>query len=177
MTETVQPVRTGVVANVVIAIVFGLFFAYDVWEAIGNLVGIVSYANALQVGIVGWGWVVLIGAAHGVKAGVHLGINILTEKFSWAAQRWFGLVAWALSLAFVVSVLWLAIQYTRKIYAWGDLTLHLEIPQWIPYLAIPIGMALMTYRLVQVGLAIWRGERVHVGRSEHEAVNSKEIEE
>lgn len=146
--------------NVVLRYVFGTGFTW--------VLELVQYIFA---------WVVLIGAAHGVKAGVHLGINILTEKFSWAAQRWFGLVAWALSLAFVVSVLWLAIQYTRKIYAWGDLTLNLEIPQWIPYLAIPIGMALMTYRLVQVGLAIWRGERVHVGRSEHEAVNSKEIEE
>ena len=27
-------------------------------------------------------WVVLIGAAHGVKAGIHLGIDILVEKFS-----------------------------------------------------------------------------------------------
>lgn len=121
-------------------------------------------------------WVVLIGAAHGVKAGVHLGIDIVTAKFSVATQRWLGLLAWALSLCFTVPVLWLAIRYTQRVYEWGDLTLNLKIPQWIPYLAIPIGLTLMTYRLLQVGLQIWRGERVNVGRAEHEAVNAGDAE-
>lgn len=64
MTEAVDlpSTRPGVVGNVVVAVLFGLFFAYDVWEALGNLVGIVAYASSLQVAIVGWGWVVLIGA-------------------------------------------------------------------------------------------------------------------
>ncbi|MCB1866639.1 MAG: TRAP transporter small permease [Chromatiales bacterium] len=121
-------------------------------------------------------WVVLIGAAHGVKAGVHLGIDVLTIRFSREVQRWLGLVALAISLGFAIPVLWLAIQYTMKVRRWGDLTLNLEIPQWIPYLAIPIGMALMTYRLVQIGVKIWRGERLHVGQSEHDAVRDREPE-
>ena len=32
-------------------------------------------------------WVVLVGAAHGVKAGIHLGIDVLVEKFSVRVQR------------------------------------------------------------------------------------------
>lgn len=122
-------------------------------------------------------WVVLIGSAHGIKAGIHLGIDILTSKFSLATQRWLGLLALALSLAFAVPVLWLSIKYTYKIWQWGDLTLDLQIPQWIPYLAIPFGLSLMTYRLLQVGVEIWRGDRLHVGRSEHDAMKTGEIEE
>ncbi len=49
--------------NALVAVPFALLFAYDVWEAFGNLVGIVSYANSLRVGVVGWGWIVLIGSA------------------------------------------------------------------------------------------------------------------
>lgn len=122
-------------------------------------------------------WVVLIGAAHGIKAGVHLGIDILTRKFTLATQRILGLTALAVCLGFAVPVLVLSIEYTYKIWQWGDLTLDLQIPQWIPYLAIPIGLSLMTYRLIQVGIAIWNGERLHVGRAEHDAVKVDEIEE
>lgn len=60
--ESAQNGRSRLAANLTIAALFGLFIAYDVWEAIGNLVGIVGYANDLRIGIVGWGWLVLVGA-------------------------------------------------------------------------------------------------------------------
>ena len=122
-------------------------------------------------------WVVLIGAAHGVKSGIHLGIDLLTTRFSPAVQRRLALLALAVCLAFAIPVLWLSVKYTYKVWQWGDLTLDLQIPQWIPYLAIPVGMSLMTYRLFQVGIKIWRGELLHVGRSEHGAMKGREIEE
>ena len=122
-------------------------------------------------------WVVLLGAAHGVKAGIHLGIDILTSRFSPAIQRWLALTSLAVCLGFSVPVLWLSIEYTYRIWQWGDLSLDLQIPQWIPYLAIPIGLSFMTYRFLQVGVKIWRGELLHVGRAEHDAVKSGEIEE
>lgn len=121
-------------------------------------------------------WVVLIGSAHGIKAGAHLGIDILTERFSPPVQRWLALLSWAVCMGFVVPVFLLSIQYTWKIRQWGDLTLDLQIPQWIPYLAIPVGMGLMTIRLLQVGWAIWRGERARVGRSEHDLAQGGGVE-
>lgn len=120
-------------------------------------------------------WVVLIGAAHGVKAGIHLGIDILTVKFSLANQRILALLALLVCLSFTVPLLWLSFEYIYKIWQWGDLTLDLQIPQWIPYLALPVGLSLMTYRLVQVGIKIWRGELLHVGRAEHDAITTKEV--
>ncbi|MCW8962899.1 MAG: TRAP transporter small permease subunit, partial [Gammaproteobacteria bacterium] len=56
-------------------------------------------------------WVVLVGAAHGVKAGIHLGIDILTRKFSPAVQRWLALLALTICLLFAVPVLWLSVEY------------------------------------------------------------------
>ena len=122
-------------------------------------------------------WVVLIGAAHGVRAGIHLGIDILTIRFSEPTQRWLGLIALAICLAFSIPVLLLSIEYTYKIWQWGDLTLDLQIPQWIPYLAIPVGMSLMTMHLIGVGIRIWRGDQLHVGRSEHDAVRQDELKQ
>ncbi|GAB3120948.1 hypothetical protein [Glaciibacter psychrotolerans] len=48
--------------SLVIAIVFGIFYVYDMWEAIGNLVGLNNAALSLDTALSGWGWSVLIGA-------------------------------------------------------------------------------------------------------------------
>ncbi|MFK4728264.1 hypothetical protein ROT00_01110 [Agromyces mediolanus] len=45
---------------VVIAAIAGVFYAYDVWEAVGNLVGLNVYADTLGVGLTVSGVVVLI---------------------------------------------------------------------------------------------------------------------
>lgn len=111
-------------------------------------------------------WVVLVGAAHGVKVGIHLGIDILVEKFSPAVQRRISLFSLVLCLIFVGSVFVLSIQYITRIYAWGDLTLDLQIPQWIPYLAIPVGLGLMFYHFIKVGWNIWQGKTLSIHASE-----------
>jgi len=108
-------------------------------------------------------WVVLIGAAYGFQVGAHLGIDILVEKLPPRARRVVALIAVAFSLLFVGLVFHYSIQYTIRIHDWGDLTLDLQIPQWIPYLAIPLGLGLMLLHLAQIGWDIWRGRapRIH----------------
>lgn len=54
--------RTPQWLAIVIAMLFGLFFAYDAWEALGNLIGMLSLAGNLGVTLTALGWVVLIGA-------------------------------------------------------------------------------------------------------------------
>ncbi|MDM8565439.1 TRAP transporter small permease [Candidatus Halobeggiatoa sp. HSG11] len=115
-------------------------------------------------------WVVLVGSAYGFREGIHLGVDILVLKFSPIVRRWIGLSSLALCLVFVVTVFILSLQYITKIYQWGDLTLDLQIPQWIPYLAIPIGLFLMTIHLLQVGWLIWQGKQDFVGQSERTGV-------
>lgn len=54
--------RTPFWLEIALAIAFGLFFAYDAWEAVGNLVGVADLAGTLETSISGLGWVVLIAA-------------------------------------------------------------------------------------------------------------------
>ena len=111
-------------------------------------------------------WVVLVGAAHGFHVGAHLGIDILVEKLPARAQRIVTLVAVALTLLFVGLVFYYSLQYTRRIYEWGDLTLDLQIPQWIPYLAIPVGLGLMFLHLLQIAWDIWHGKAARIHANE-----------
>lgn len=48
--------------TVVVAALFGLFYAYDIWEAVGNLVGISAAASSLDTTLSGLGWTVLVSA-------------------------------------------------------------------------------------------------------------------
>ncbi|WP_104084291.1 bacitracin resistance protein [Cryobacterium sp. Y11] len=60
-----------------IAVVFGLFYAYDVWEAIGNLVGLNLQAQSLDTQLSGFGWTVLI-------------IGVLLPVLVYALAYWIG---------------------------------------------------------------------------------------
>jgi len=55
-----SPRRTPHWLALTLAIVFGLFYAYDVWEAIGNIVGVSLAAQSLDTTLSGFGWVVLL---------------------------------------------------------------------------------------------------------------------
>jgi C4-dicarboxylate transporter, DctQ subunit len=104
-------------------------------------------------------WVVLIGSAHGVKMGTHLGIDILIEKLPVKLRKAVVLFAVCLCLVFVAIVDYQSIVYIIKIYQWGDITEDLQIPQWIPYLSIPVGLTLMFYHFLNITLKIWRNEQ------------------
>ncbi len=120
-------------------------------------------------------WVVLVGAAYGVREGAHLGIDIAVEKLPPKGQRIASIGAAALSLLFVGWVWWLSVGYTMKIKKWGDLTIDLQIPQWIPYLAIPFGLGLMFLHLTVVTWKIATGEKARVAASEADAHRIEEV--
>jgi uncharacterized membrane protein len=48
-----------ILVNVSLFAVFGLFFAYDVWEGIGNFLGVENQAVQLGLGITTLGWVIM----------------------------------------------------------------------------------------------------------------------
>ena len=62
--DTAAPARpaTPLWLAVSIAVLFGVFYAYDVWEAVGNLVGLNIQAAALGVPLAGWGVALLVAA-------------------------------------------------------------------------------------------------------------------
>lgn len=111
-------------------------------------------------------WVVLVGAAYGVKEGIHLGIDILVIKLAPPLRKATVLFAVLLSIIFVAIVDYYSIIYIIKIYGWGDRTQDLHIPQWIPYLAIPTGLSLMLYHFLLVAWELFTNRRQTIHTSE-----------
>jgi len=54
-----QHTLARILANIALFAVFGLLFAYDVWEGIGNFLGVENQAVQLGLGITTLGWVIM----------------------------------------------------------------------------------------------------------------------
>ena len=134
-------------------------------------------------------WVVLVGAANGVHSGTHLGIDILVRRLPKPWAKGVTLAGAAVCLAFTITVLVLSIEYIYALYGWGDETEDLfipegwfgleedySIPQWIPYLALPVGLSLMTLRFGQLAWALVTGRSSSLAMAEHEHYQ-REVEE
>ncbi len=109
-------------------------------------------------------WIVMIGASYGFKHGVHLGVDLLMKKLPPAGRKAMSLVAVGISLVFTVGMLYLSVFYVLGSYKMELITVDLEIPQWIPHLALPFGFGLISIRLAQVGWLIWQDRMVNVSQ-------------
>ncbi|MCU1442140.1 MAG: hypothetical protein JWQ59_290 [Cryobacterium sp.] len=78
-TGTTRTDSTPLWLAVTIAVFFGLFFAYDAWEAVGNLLGLNAAAGQLGTTLSGFGWGVLI-------LGILLPILVFALAF-WLGRR------------------------------------------------------------------------------------------
>jgi C4-dicarboxylate transporter DctQ subunit len=96
------------------------------------------------------------GAAYGVRTGIHVGVDVLTNQLP---PRWqkayvlFGLVAGAFFTAIIGTF--------GAIFTWDmahtdQTSPDLELPKWIVYLCIPLGSYLMCFRFLQVAVTFMR---------------------
>jgi len=121
-------------------------------------------------------WTVMIGASYGVKHGVHLGVDILVTKFRPEIRRWIILTAIGISILFTAGMCYLSVFYVRESYTMELLSIDLQIPQWIPLLALPFGFALITFRFFQVGWLVYTGRQDKITQSNEPAPDADEFE-
>jgi TRAP-type C4-dicarboxylate transport system permease small subunit len=70
---------------------------------------------------------------------------------------------------------YLSFFYVRDAYKMELITVDLQVPQWIPNLALPFGFTLISIRLVQVFWWIYTGRMINVSTSGE--LGSDEIED
>jgi C4-dicarboxylate transporter DctQ subunit len=118
-------------------------------------------------------WTVMIGASYGFKHGVHLGVDVLMKKLPETQRRIMALVAVLVSLFFTGLMAYLSFFYVHESYKMELITIDLEIPLWIPHLALPFGFTMISIRLIQVFWWIYTGRMVNVSTSGE--IDSKKI--
>lgn len=118
-----------------------------------------SWVWALELVTYLFAWLVLFGASYGIKKNAHLGVDAFVKLFSSKAQRVLALVVVAAALLYALILGYGGWNYVSKLFLIGIESEDLPIPQWLPMVILPLGMALLALRLLQAGWLVYRGER------------------
>lgn len=94
-------------------------------------------------------WAAMIGAAVAARSGVHIGVDVVVKQMSPVIAKWTVLTALLASAAFTMIAARLGTELVLFSYGTQQVTLELLWPRWILFLSVPVGMALMTYHLLQ----------------------------
>lgn len=143
----------------IIAFLFAAMTLVTFTQVVLRYVFNTGFVWALELTVYLFAWLVLFGMSYGVKVNAHLGVDAFVKLFPSAAQRVFGLLAVAAGLIYGSIVLLGSWEYVSKLFLIGIESEDLPIPQWLPMAILPIGAALLLFRLAQVGWRIWRGEQ------------------
>jgi len=135
---------------------------------------------ALEMTVFLFAWLVLMGASYGVKKHIHIGVDVIINMVSPGARKVLALLSVSACLAFSVLLLigswnyWYPFITERAWLETEDIPMpemfmfladwfnegeaYEKIPRFIPYLALPLGMALLTLRFLQLGWRIVTGD-------------------
>ncbi len=136
---------------------------------------------ALEVTVVLFAWLVLVGAAYGVKRTFHIGVDVIINLLPPPVKKVAAVLAVASSLLFALLLLKGAWEYwypfaTERIWmetddipmpgflAWigpiiNEGEAYEKMPRFVPYFALPLGMALLVIRLLQAGYHVLTNQR------------------
>lgn len=136
---------------------------------------------ALETTVYLFAWLVLIGASYCVKVGAHLGVDVILNIVSPQVRRGISFLAVLACVGFAGLLLAGSIEYWSKFVTTAsflevnDVPMpgflqffadwlnygepYEKMPRFIPYFALPLGMALLLFRSIQAGWELMRGER------------------
>ena len=181
---------TDQIEESLIAVFLGLMTVITFANVVARYVFNDNILWALEATVFLFAWMILLGSSYCVKKSIHLGIDILIASLSPTPKKIAGLFAVAASLVFSLLLLkgswdyWYPFATKRAFLEVNDIPMpdflqflsvwfnegerYEKIPRFIPYSVLPISMALLTWRLLQAGRSILRGDQVSIIAS-HEA--------
>ncbi|WP_456391447.1 TRAP transporter small permease [Nitratifractor sp.] len=114
-------------------------------------------------------WSAFFGAAYCFKRDAHISITILLEKVPPKVAKGLMLLSHAITFVFLAAVSWYGYKYLQLVIELDERSIDLDIPMWIPYLAIPVAFAFAAYRVAEKWVELVRtpaDEVVHRGEAE-----------
>ncbi|RVU38537.1 TRAP transporter small permease [Hwanghaeella grinnelliae] len=167
--------RIDAIEETIIAVLLGLMTLLTFCNVIARYLFNSNILWALEVTVFLFAWLVLIGVSYCVKKNLHLGVDVLVGMVPQPTRRFVTLAAALICLVFSLLLLkgswdyWYPFATTRAFLETEDVPMpeflqfladvlnegerYEKMPRFIPYFALPLGMALLTWRFVQ---ATWR---------------------
>jgi len=94
-------------------------------------------------------WSALFGAAYGFRQGAHISVTLLITQFSPAITKFFLVFANLISIAYLGLLSYFGYELVVMLVDFGEMSVDLNIPMWIPHLVLPIAFALAAYRVAE----------------------------
>lgn len=178
-----------------IAICLGLMTLITFANVIARYLFNANILWALETTVFLFAWLVLLGASYGVKKHFHIGVDVLINAVPQGVRKVFALIAVTACLSFCILLLvgswdywypfatkraWLETddvpmpEFLQFLSTWlNEGERYEKMPRFIPYLALPLGMALLTFRFLQIAWQILTGKIDSIIAS-HEAEEAME---
>lgn len=175
-----------------IAVTLGLMTLITFANVIARYVFNANILWGLEATVFLFAWLVLIGASYGVKQTFHIGVDVVLVMVPNHVRKILTLIACAACVLFAALLLkgawdyWSPFIGKRAFYETDDLPVpffltwisdvfnegeaYEKLPRFIPYAALPIGMALLLYRFIQATWYVITDQQVGV-------IASHEVEE
>lgn len=135
---------------------------------------------ALELTVFMFAWMALVGASYGVKKHFHIGVDVVINAAPAGMRKLYAIISVICCLTFSILLLigswnyWYPFISDRAWYEVDDIPMpdmlqfladwfnegerYEKIPRFIPYMALPIGMALLTLRFLQAAYQIITGK-------------------
>ncbi len=136
---------------------------------------------ALEATVFLFAWLILMGSSYAVKKHIHIGVDVVVNSLSPGPRKLFALMAVTACVVFSVLLFigswdyWYAFATKRAFLETEDIPMpeilqfmsdwlnegerYEKIPRMIPYFALPLGTALLTFRFLQMAKGIIIGEQ------------------
>lgn len=101
---------------------------------------------------------VWIGASYAVKKRQHIRVEAFITRFKGLPRKILETISIAIWFGIALFLAIFGTQLVIESISYGQVTPAMQLPMWIPFLAIPLGGAGMSIRLIQQLFAVWRGD-------------------
>ena len=163
-----------------IAVCLGLMTIVTFANVVARYIFETNILWALELTVFLFAWLVLMGMSYGVKKHVHIGVDVVINAVSPGAKKILTIIAVIACLAFSILLLigaweyWYPFATERAWLETDDIPMpeflqfladsmnegerYEKMPRWIPYLALPLGLALLTLRFLQLAWDVVTGK-------------------
>ena len=94
-------------------------------------------------------WLTWVGASYATKERKHVNIDVVFQRLPNLGKKACTIISTIVWIIFLAVMVKISLKLTMSVYSGGQVAIGSGIPMWIPYAAIPTGMSLMLFRLLQ----------------------------
>ncbi|MEM9332814.1 MAG: TRAP transporter small permease [Pseudomonadota bacterium] len=164
-----------------IAITLGLMTLITFANVVARYIFNANILWGLEVTVFLFAWLVLIGCSYGVKKGFHIGVDVLVNSMPKGMRKTVTLIACFACILFAALLLkgawdyWSPFIGKRAFLETDDVPVpfflvwmkdvfnegeaYEKLPRFIPYFALPLGMTLLLFRVLQATWRVFTGQQ------------------